>query len=242
METVFSHNTPPPPPLPHVLWNSSFCPAIVLYHQSVASEEFGEESSWGRPVRLGLLFDLGLLVSQAQFPLQLLQLRLVQQLKVLHLAVRLLGQLQQPGGLPESGPIRVVARCREADRCFYSLLDGSCNRGGDEVSRHLVDQFERFVVGSVFVRRGCMLGFGWLLGLRWRQGKAEVIVVVAIGRSAVVEWREFLEATDERFLSVEVCEVEVRKGAKTFTTGYSGWMCCGGAVTPDAAPRTSNVK
>lgn len=57
-----------------------------------------------------------------------------------------------------------------------------------------------------------MLGFEWLLGLRWRRGKAEaevIVVVVAIGCCAVVKRGEIWKAPSERFFSVEVCEVEV---------------------------------
>lgn len=140
METLFSHNlcdqTTPRLPCTCPLRP----PADRTLHQSVASQEFGEESGRGRLVPLGLSlpFGLGLLPSQPQLPLQLLQLRLVQQLKVLHLAVRLLGQLKQPGGIRECRPLW-VAQCREADHRFYSLLDGGCDGGGDDVARHLVD-------------------------------------------------------------------------------------------------------
>lgn len=58
-----------------------------------------------------------------------------------------------------------------------------------------------------------MLGSDWLLEVRVRRGKAEaeVIVVVAVGRCAVVKRREFWEAASECFFSVEVCELKLRK-------------------------------
>lgn len=63
-----------------------------------------------------------------------------------------------------------------------------------------------------------MLGFGRLLGLRWRRGKAEaeVVVIVTIGRCAIVKRREFWEAASECLFSVEVCEVELKRETETF--------------------------
>lgn len=43
------------------------------FHPSVAFEEFGEEARRGGLVGLHLLFGFGLLLSEAQLPLQLLQ-------------------------------------------------------------------------------------------------------------------------------------------------------------------------